>query len=257
MNRLKNKTAIITGGTRGIGKGIATVFAHEGANVTIVGQDEINGKKIAAEISIATGKKILYCKADITSSDELKSVVNTTEKTFGNIDILCCNAGIYPSSLIEIMTEEEWDTVNSVNLKGTFLSLKACLPVMKKNNYGKIVLTSSITGPITGYPGWSHYGATKAGMLGFMRTSALELAKYNITINAVLPGNIYTEALNDLGENYIKTMEKSIPLKKLGTIEDIGYAALFLSTDESKFITGQSIVVDGGQILPESLDAIM
>ena len=135
MNRLKNKTAIITGGTRGIGKGIATVFAHEGANVTIVGQDEINGKKIAAEISIATGKKILYCKADITSSDELKSVVNTTEKTFGNIDILCCNAGIYPSSLIEIMTEEEWDTVNSVNLKGTFLSLKACLPVMKKNNY--------------------------------------------------------------------------------------------------------------------------
>ncbi|MCP4180938.1 MAG: 3-oxoacyl-ACP reductase FabG [bacterium] len=257
MERLKNKTVIITGGTKGIGKGIAQVFANEGANVTIVGQDKMNGEKTADIISKETKRKILFCQANVTNIDELNSAVFSTEREFGSIDILCCNAGIYPSSPIETMTESEWDLVNSVNLKGTFLTVKACLPSMKKNNYGKIVLTSSITGPITGYPGWSHYGATKAGMLGFMRTSALELAKYNITINAVLPGNIYTEALNDLGEDYIKTMTKSIPLKKLGSIEDIGYAALFLSTNDSKYITGQSIVVDGGQILPESLDAIL
>ena len=257
MKRLKNKTAIITGGTKGIGKGIARAFANEGANVTIVGQDEINGKKAADKISSEAKRKVLFCKANIADLAELDSVVSITVKEFGSIDILCCNAGIYPSSPIETMTEDEWDLVNSVNLKGTFLSVKACYPIMKRNNYGKIVLTSSITGPITGYPGWSHYGATKAGMLGFMRSSALEFAKYNITINSVLPGNIYTEALNDLGDDYIRTMEKSIPLKKLGTVEDIAYAALFLSTDESTFITGQSIVVDGGQILPESLEAIL
>ncbi|MBT3878417.1 MAG: 3-oxoacyl-ACP reductase FabG [Candidatus Scalindua sp.] len=257
MERLKTKTAIITGGTKGIGKGIAKIFALEGANVVIVGQDKMIGQKAADEISKIAKRKVLYCKVNITRSADLQSAVDTTVKTFGNIDILCCNAGIYPSSPLETMTENEWDLVNSVNLKGTFLTLKTCLPIMKRNIYGKVVLTSSITGPITGYPGWAHYGATKAGMLGFMRTSALELAKYNITINAVLPGNIYTEALKDLGDDYIRTMEKSIPLKKLGTIEDIGYAALFLSTDESKFITGQSIVVDGGQILPESLEAIL
>ena len=257
MERLKNKTAIITGGTKGIGKGIAKVFALEGASVVVVGQDEKSGQKTADEISEIVNRKIIYCKANITKSADLQSVVDTTEKEFGSIDILCCNAGIYPSSTIDTMTENEWDLVNSVNLKGTFLSVKACLPIMKRNNYGKIIFTSSITGPITGYPGWSHYGATKAGMLGFMRTLALEIAQYNITINSVLPGNIYTEALNNLGDDYIRTMEKSIPLKKLGTIEDIGYAALFLSTDESKFITGQSIVVDGGQILPESLEAVL
>ena len=113
----------------------------------------------------------------------------------GGIDILCSNAGIFPSARIEEMSEEEWDTVNSVNLKGTFLVVKACLPHMRQRSEGRIVLTSSITGPITGFPGWAHYGATKAGMLGFMRTAAIELASHNITINAVLPGNIMTEGI--------------------------------------------------------------
>jgi 3-oxoacyl-[acyl-carrier protein] reductase len=118
------------------------------------------------------------------------------------------------------------------------------------------VLTSSITGPITGFPGWTHYGATKAGQLGFMRTASIELAKYGITINAVLLGNIVTEGLKGLGDEYLKTMAAAIPLKRLGDVEDIGNTALFLASKEAGYITGQTIVVDGGQTLPESLDAL-
>jgi 3-oxoacyl-[acyl-carrier protein] reductase len=120
-----------------------------------------------------------------------------------------------------------------------------------------VVLTSSITGPITGYPGWSHYGASKAAQLGFLRTAALELAPAKITVNAVLPGNVLTEGLVDLGQDYLRTMEASIPLGRLGAVEEIGNTCLFLATDEAAYITGQTIVVDGGQTLPESLDAIV
>src|SRR5262249_8104187 len=151
--------------------------------------------------------------------------------------------------------ESDWDQVQAVNLKGTFFAVKACASLMKKQNYGRIVLTSSITGPVTGYPGWAHYGATKAGMLGFMRTAAIELARHNITINAVLPGNIRTEGLIDLGADYLRRMEAAIPLGKLGEVEDVGYAALFLASDEARFITGQTLIVDGGQVLPESPEA--
>jgi 3-oxoacyl-[acyl-carrier protein] reductase len=125
--------------------------------------------------------------------------------------------------------------------------------LLKHSAAGRIVLTSSITGPLTGYPGWSHYGATKAGMLGFMRTAALELARLKITINAVLPGNVLTEGVSDLGQAYIETMAAAIPLKRLGTVEEIGHAVAFLASEEAGFITGQTIVVDGGQTLPESL----
>ena len=118
------------------------------------------------------------------------------------------------------------------------------------------MLTSSITGPVTGFPGWAHYGATKAGMLGFMRTAALEFARHGVTVNAVLPGNIRTEGLTGLGEEYLRRMERSIPLGVLGEPEDVGHAALFLASNEARFITGQTLIVDGGQTLPESLDAL-
>ena len=134
--------------------------------------------------------------------------------------------------------------------------MKASLPHLKKSDQGRVVLTSSITGPVTGFPGWSHYGASKAGQLGFMRTACIELAKHNITINAVLPGNVITEGLAELGEEYQQSMAASTPLKKLGVVEDIGNAALFLASREANYITGQTIIVDGGQILPESLEAL-
>jgi 3-oxoacyl-[acyl-carrier protein] reductase len=132
---------------------------------------------------------------------------------------------------------------------GTFLSVQACRPALKAKGKGRIIITSSITGPITG---WSHYGASKAAQLGFMRSAAIELAPHNITINAVLPGNILTEGVKALGPEYIARMTAAIPARRLGSVEDVAYAALFLASDEAAFVSGQTIVVDGGQVLPES-----
>jgi 3-oxoacyl-[acyl-carrier protein] reductase len=148
------------------------------------------------------------------------------------------------------------DAVIGTNLKGTFLSVSACLPAMKAKRFGRIVLTSSITGPVTGLPGWSHYGASKAGQLGFMRTAAIELAMHGITVNAVLPGNVVTEGLTALGDEYIRGMAASVPMRRLGSVDDIANAALFFATEEAGYITAQSLIIDGGQILPESLAAV-
>jgi 3-oxoacyl-[acyl-carrier protein] reductase len=136
------------------------------------------------------------------------------------------------------------------------LSVQAAIDALTASGHGRIILTSSITGPITGFPGWSHYGASKAAQLGFMRTASIELAPRRITVNAVLPGNIATEGLADMGPDYRASMEASIPMKKLGEVDDIGYAALYFATDEAGFVTGQALVVDGGQVLPESLAAL-
>jgi 3-oxoacyl-[acyl-carrier protein] reductase len=154
------------------------------------------------------------------------------------------------------MSEADFDSVMATNLKGTFLAISACLPAMKEKKKGRIILTSSITGPVTGSAGWAHYGASKAGQMGFMRTAAIELAPHGITVNAVLPGNIFTEGLRDLGQDYIRSMEASVPMGRLGSVTDIANAALFFATDEAAYITGQGLVIDGGQILPESLTAM-
>ena len=148
------------------------------------------------------------------------------------------------------------DAIFATNVKGNMFTVQACLPALEASGHGRVILTSSITGPITGYPGWSHYGASKAAQLGFLRTAAIELAPKGITVNAVLPGNIATEGLDELGEDYIRGMEAAIPQKRLGTVEDIGYAALFFATDEAGYVTGQQMVVDGGQVLPESPEAM-
>jgi len=136
------------------------------------------------------------------------------------------------------------------------LTVKACIPHLERSGHGRVIVTSSITGPITGFPGWSHYGATKAAQLGFLRTACIELAPRGITVNAVMPGNVVSEGLDELGDEYRASMEASIPLGRLGEVEEIGAAALFLATDEAGYITGQTIVVDGGQVLPESLMAL-
>jgi 3-oxoacyl-[acyl-carrier protein] reductase len=253
--RLNGKVAVITGSSRGIGKGIAKVFAAEGARVVILARDEQAGKSVVDEIGKAGGEAA-FCRADVSRWSDAQAMAQAAVDHFGRLDVLVSNAGIFPSARIEAMTEADWDQVQAVNLKGTFFAVKACFARMKEQNYGRIVLTSSITGPVTGFPGWAHYGATKAGMLGFMRTAALELAPHGVTINAVLPGNIRTEGLADLGEEYLRRMERSIPVGKLGEPEDVGYAALFLASDEARFVTGQTLIVDGGQVLPESLDAL-
>jgi 3-oxoacyl-[acyl-carrier protein] reductase len=252
---IAGRAVLVTGGTRGIGKGIARVFVSRGARVLITGRDEAAAKATAAELA-AAGGDVSYLLADVSVRADCARMAEVAADRLGGIDVLCANAGIFPEARLADMTDEDIDTVLGTNLRGSILSVQACLPALTASGHGRVVLTSSITGPITGFPGWVHYGASKAGQLGFMRTAAIELAASGITINAVLPGNVFTEGLADLGDEYIQSMTASIPLRRLGTVDEIGYAALFLATDEAAYITGQTIVVDGGQVLPESLGAL-
>ena len=255
LTSIQDKTVIVTGGSKGIGKGIASVFARQGAKVMIAARGESAAQQTVDEFK-AAGGTAAYFLCDVANWEQVQALVEYTENTFGPVDILCANAGSFPQKKIIDLSPEEWDDMMSTNLKSTFLCVKACIPHFEKLGAGRVVITSSITGPITGYPGWAHYGATKAGQLGFMRTAAMELARYNTTINAVMPGNIVTEGLASLGEDYLNSMAAAIPLKRLGDVEDIANAALFLASKEAAYITGQQIVVDGGQTLPECMEAV-
>jgi 3-oxoacyl-[acyl-carrier protein] reductase len=249
---LTGRTVLVTGGTKGIGKGIAGVFARAEANVVLVGRGREAGEAAAQEL----GERAAYVQADVGRAADCERMAAEAVERFGGLDVLCANAGVFPDVKLEDMTESDIDEIFATNVKGTMLSVKACLPALERSGHGRVILTSSITGPITGYPGWSHYGATKAAQLGFLRTAAIELAAKGVTINAVMPGNIETEGLDELGPEYREKMESSIPQRKLGTVDDIGYAALFFATDQAAYITGQTIVVDGGQVLPESMMAL-
>jgi len=249
---LKNRSVLVTGGSRGIGKGIARVFAEAGARVAIVARHLDQAEAAAREI----GPAAFGLTGDVTSLASMEAAMQAAVARNGGLDVLCANAGIFPPCRLEDMTSEQWDEVIDTNLKGTFHAARAAIPFLKQSDQGRIVITSSITGPITGYPGWTHYGASKAGQLGFMRTACIELAKYGVTVNAVLPGNILTEGLIGMGADYQASMAASVPLRRLGTVADIGHAALYFASREAGYVTGQTLVVDGGQILPESLEAL-
>ena len=255
LNSIEGRSVIVTGASKGIGKGIARVLAAKGARVLVVARNIGPAEATANEIRAAGGKASALA-ADVSSWPDAQRIAAEATAQFGGIDILCANAGIFPAAPLDTMTGSDFDAVMATNLKGTFLAVSACLPAMKKKKRGRIILTSSITGPVTGYSGWAHYGASKAGQLGFMRTAAIELAPHGITVNAVLPGNILTEGLVGMGEEYMRTMAASIPMRRLGSVEDIANAALFFASDEAGYITGQGLVIDGGQILPESLGAL-
>jgi 3-oxoacyl-[acyl-carrier protein] reductase len=252
ISSVNGRSVVVTGGSKGIGKGIARCFANAGAKVMIVARHLDQAEAAAKEI----GNGASACAGDVTRLKDMEAMAKTAVDRNGSLDVLCANAGIFPQARIEDMTPEQWDEVVDCNLKGSFLSVKACVPYLKNSDQPRIVLTSSITGPVTGFPGWTHYGASKSGQLGFMRTACLELAKYGITVNAVMPGNIVTEGLDGLGEDYLKTMAASVPLKRLGSVDDIGNAAVYFASREAAYVTGQTIIVDGGQILPESLEAL-
>jgi 3-oxoacyl-[acyl-carrier protein] reductase len=256
MFSLQGKSVVVTGGSKGIGRGIALVFAAAGANVAIAARSAADVDAAVAEADAAGPGKVIGVIADVSQRDSCVAMAAAAVSAFGGIDVLCANAGIFPDSKLMDMTEDEIDRIFATNVKGTMLSVKACVPALERSGHGRVIVTSSITGPFTGFPGWSHYGATKAAQLGFIRTACIELAKRTITINAVLPGNVVSEGLDELGEDYRRQMESSIPLGRLGDVSEIGATALFLATDEAGYITGQTIVVDGGQTVPESLMAL-
>jgi 3-oxoacyl-[acyl-carrier protein] reductase len=230
-------------------KGLAT----KGARVVVADLDDRAGGGFARELTDA-GLTAMFHHLDVTDQGAWRQLAEDVREQFGAIGILCANAGIYPVVPLVEMTEADWDRVLDVNLKGMFFSVKACLGDMREGRYGRIVLTSSITGPLTGIHGLAHYGAAKAGVVGFMRTAALELAPDGITINAVMPGNVLTPGYTGAGldEEYVRQTEGYIPLGRLGQPEDIANAAVFLASEETGYITGQTIVIDGGQVLPET-----
>ena len=259
---IRGRSVLVTGGTKGIGKGIAAGFADAGAQVVITGRDEASGAEAAGQLAAAAagmnppGGEVSYVRGDVSDPASCAEVVAAAIGQHGGLDVVCCNAGIFPASPLAEMTPAELEEVLGTNLKGTFYVVQAALPALRESGHGRVILTSSITGPITGYSGWSHYGASKAGQLGFMRSAALEFAKSGITVNAIMPGNIATEGLGELGADYVATMEASIPLGRLGSVADIANAALFLASDEAGYITAQTLVIDGGQTVPESLEAM-
>jgi 3-oxoacyl-[acyl-carrier protein] reductase len=247
--RLRDRVALIIGAARGIGAGIAERFAEEGARIVIADSEREAGEAIAKRLG---GR---FTEIDVSKKADADRAVAETLSAFGKLDILVQNAGIYPWTLIENIDAEEWDKVLSVNLKGTFLAAQAALPHMKSRKAGRMIFTSSITGPRVTSPGHGHYSASKAGINGFIKAAALEFSGYGITVNGVEPGNILTEGMKaHRSEAFIKNMEDAVPLGRLGTPRDIANAVLFLASDDASYITGTTIIVDGGQTLPEGKD---
>ncbi|MDX1540018.1 MAG: SDR family oxidoreductase [Geminicoccaceae bacterium] len=245
--RVGGKVAVVTGGARGIGAAIARRLADEGARVALGDTLEADGQRTAA----ALGDDSFFQLTDVGHKDSVDALVDATLERFGQLDIMVQNAGIYPYTMLPDISPDEWDAVLGVNLRGCFLAIQAAARAIGERG-GRIVLTSSITGPRVTSPGHGHYAASKAGINGLIRSAAIELAPRQITVNGVEPGNILTEGMKaERSPDFIRGMEASIPLGRLGTPDDVAHAVLFLASDEAAYITGTTIIVDGGQILPE------
>jgi 3-oxoacyl-[acyl-carrier protein] reductase len=251
--RLEGRVALVVGAARGIGAGIAERFVEEGARV-VVGDREVDAGQATAE-RLGGNDKARFAEVDVADMASLDAAVGTALCSYGRLDILVQNAGIYPWTLIENISIAEWDEVLTVNLRGCFLAARAALAPMKAARYGRMIMTSSITGPRVTSPGHGHYSASKAGINGFIKAAALEFAGFGITVNGIEPGNILTEGMQaNRSPAFIKSMADMIPLGRLGSPRDIANAALFLASDEAAYVTGTTIVVDGGQTLPEGSD---
>jgi 3-oxoacyl-[acyl-carrier protein] reductase len=249
--RVHDKVAIVIGAARGIGAAIALRLVEEGARVVIADKLEADGRATAERL--AQRSEAVFIATDVSCKESVDALIEATLARFGRVDIMVQNAGIYPYTLLPDIPVEEWDAVLGVNLRGCFLAIQACARPMRARKHGRIVLTSSITGPRVTSPGHGHYSASKAGINGLIRAAAIELAPDGITVNGVEPGNIMTEGLHaERSPEYIRAMARSIPLGRLGTPRDVAHAVLFLASDEAAYITGTTIIIDGGQILPEA-----
>lgn len=250
MKSLAGRVAVVTGGASGVGAGIASVFAQEQARVAIVDIDAAGAERAAAELR-AGGAEAQAFETDLVDGAAVEAMAAAVLDRWGTIDILSANAGIYPSTPIEQVDDAFLDRIMDLNFKGAVHSIQACLPAMRAQGYGRVVLTSSITGNFVGAEGYSVYGASKAAMLGLMRGLALEVVGDGITINAILPGNVRTPVVEALDEEYMDWILRAIPMGRLAEPEELGWAARFLASEEAAYITGATIVLDGGQTLPE------
>jgi 3-oxoacyl-[acyl-carrier protein] reductase len=245
--RLKDKVALVTGGARGIGQAIALTFAREGADIVVADVNLEIAQKTALEIE-GLGRKALALEMDVTNYEKVEEGVNKILDKMGKVDILVNNAGITKDNLLLRMSQADWDAVINVNLKGTFNCIKAVSRPMIKQRSGRIISIASIIGLI-GNPGQANYAASKAGIIALTKTVAKELASRNVNANAVAPGFIQTEMTAKLPEDIKKKMLEAIPLAKLGTPQDVANTCLFLASDESSYITGQVITIDGGMVM--------
>jgi len=244
--RLENKVVIITGAGSGIGKETALLFAEEGAKVVVA---DVNGK--AGEETVAQIKKNgegFFVKLDVSNREQSKQMVKSTLEKYGRIDILINNAGIVQDAFLSKMTEEQWDKVININLKGVFNCAQAVVEVMMNQGNGVIINTSSIVG-LNGNVGQVNYAATKAGLIGMTKTLAKELGKKGIRVNAVAPGFIATPMTSNVPEKILEMMKEKTPLRRLGEAKDVAYAYLYLASDEANFVNGAVLCVDGGLII--------
>jgi 3-oxoacyl-[acyl-carrier protein] reductase len=242
---LKDKVAIITGASRGIGKAIAVTFAREGAKLVLCATNQALLEQVCSEIEQVSSAKPCTFAFDVRNSKQVEQLVKKTLDTFSRIDMLVNNVGITRDQLIAMMSEEDWDSVLSINLKSAFLFTKAVAKPMIRQRSGRIINMSSVVG-VVGNAGQANYAASKGGLIAFTKSAAKELARRNITVNAIAPGFIETDMVQQLGEKIKREALDSIPLGRLGTPEDVANLSLYLASDRASYITGQVICVDGG-----------
>ena len=244
---LKDKVAIITGASRGIGKSIALLMAQNGAKVVASARNQELLDSLVAEIK-SLGGEALAVAGDVSSSEDANNLISSAVEAFGQVDILVNNAGITRDGLLLRMKDEDWDAVLDINLKGAFVCTRAAAKVMTKKRYGRIINISSVVGEM-GNAGQANYSASKAGMIGLTKSNAKELGKRNVTVNAVTPGFITTDMTDGLSDKVKEELTTQIPLGCLGEAADVAEAVLFLASEKSKYITGQVLGVNGGMYM--------
>jgi 3-oxoacyl-[acyl-carrier protein] reductase len=243
----KEKVAVVTGASRGIGRSISLALAAKGATIVAVDMDQAATEAIVAELQ-ASGAKALAVVANVTVAADVEKMIDAAMEAFGRVDILVNNAGITRDGLLMRMKDEDWDAVLNVNLKGAFLSTRAAFKVMSKQRYGRIINIASVVGQM-GNAGQANYCASKAGLIGLTKSNARELAKRSITVNAVAPGFIATAMTDALSEKVREELTAQIPLERLGSADDIANAVVFLASEQSGYITGHVLSVNGGMYM--------
>lgn len=248
MGQLENRVAVVTGGSRGIGRAIALELARRGASVVVNYNSNADAANaVVAEIE-ALGSKGLAVQADVSNLEAATALIKTTIDTFGQLDILVNNAGTTRDKLIMMMKEDDWDVVLNTNLKSAWNCSKAAVRQMIRQRYGRIINITSVSG-IAGQAGQTNYSASKAGMIGLTKSLAREVADRAVTVNAVAPGFIPTDLTSDLGDDLMNQVLSAIPMKRLGTVEEVAHAVAFLADTQSAYITGHVLSVDGGLVM--------